>query len=161
MFKSRYVRGKAPRSRVNIVCRRESFLLWHQVYQKMLEGKLHVQRVNMLDCDVFPLFRIQQGKLQRTKSLQGLCGRKAPACPMLAIAIWLKWGEIFQCVREGWNNFLELFMQQGKLQFVQAGKLQSLVRWRSLHGKDIYIMFRKESSTMRNIRRDICYDSSI
>ena len=127
--------------------------------RKYVGGKAPCSRVNMLDCDVFPLSRIQQGKLQRTKSLQGLCGRKAPACPMLAI--WLKWREIFQFVREGGNNFVELFMRQGKLQFVQAGKLQSLVRWRSLHGKDIYIMFRKESYTMRNIKRDICYDSSI
>jgi len=94
MFKSQYVGGKAPYSRVNVVCQRESSIFESSLSENRLEGKLHVQE---LIC--WTLFRIQQGKLQRTKSLQGVCGRKAPACPMLAICVQRR--QNFQCVREG------------------------------------------------------------
>ena len=82
MFKSLYVGGKAPCSRVNIVCRRrESSILASSLSENMLEGKLHVQELicwtvmfflspefSKASCNVLKVYA--GGKRQRVQCLQ-------------------------------------------------------------------------------------------
>ena len=66
--------------------------------KKYVAGKAPCSRVNMLDCDVFPLFRIQQGKLQRTKVCKVYVGGKRQHVQCFQC---VKRRENFQCVRKG------------------------------------------------------------
>ena len=80
MFKSPYVGGKAPCSRVNIVCRRESSILASTLSENMLEGKLHVQeliylRVCAVQSNPFPLlWEIERELGNSCKKKNSNCG---------------------------------------------------------------------------------------